>query len=303
MSDRQSPPPEDGIEQLPKDPQDRAEVEWLLAREQDPDAPPPNAALAHEHAELANLLETLPVGKPDRSWHADVLRLIDEEERGKGTAADAANAANAGAAAATEGPGRVEPTPSAAIEPRDAPPPPLPLRRRNTVRLSAAAGALLAAAAAIVLFLKLPRTSTPSPDGGNLVVVDAPPEVDAGQGLRLLADNRPVSRGENGDGVLLVDQKGTISLPTPFEGIGEVRIFRRGGIGGGSLAYMCGDGAQACQLTFDKELSLQFRPANSGDYVAIVIRGQSGLPLDATYDRFRRSQAQGKALMLPISAR
>lgn len=130
MSEPKSPGSQEDQDQLPSDPQDRAEVEWLLAREENPDAPPPNAALAQEHAELAHMLDTLPVGKPDRGWHDDVLRLIDEEE-----------AAKAAAPAATK-----EPAPLATITT-------LPWWRRTAVRISAAGTAVAAAAATTMVLM------------------------------------------------------------------------------------------------------------------------------------------------------
>lgn len=54
---------------------ERAESEWLLARENDPGAPAPTSMLVREHAELESLLGTLPPGSTDESWHDEVLRL------------------------------------------------------------------------------------------------------------------------------------------------------------------------------------------------------------------------------------
>jgi hypothetical protein len=53
---------------------ERAETDWLLARDRDPSAPAPSPQLAAGHAELENLLYTLPEGPPDDSWHDAVLK-------------------------------------------------------------------------------------------------------------------------------------------------------------------------------------------------------------------------------------
>jgi hypothetical protein len=53
---------------------ERAEVEWLLAKAIDPNAPAPSPQLASEHAELEALLTSLPDGPEDESWHEAVLQ-------------------------------------------------------------------------------------------------------------------------------------------------------------------------------------------------------------------------------------
>ena len=55
---------------------DRAESEWLLAREVDPSAPAPSSEIAADYAEIEDLLATLSSGSYDESWHEDVLRAI-----------------------------------------------------------------------------------------------------------------------------------------------------------------------------------------------------------------------------------
>jgi len=55
---------------------DRAEAEWLLAREVDPSAPAPSSEIAADYAEIEDLLATLSSGSYDESWHEDVLRAI-----------------------------------------------------------------------------------------------------------------------------------------------------------------------------------------------------------------------------------
>lgn len=53
---------------------ERAESEWLLARENDPTAPTPSSAIAAEYAELEDLLGSLSSGPSDERWQDDVLR-------------------------------------------------------------------------------------------------------------------------------------------------------------------------------------------------------------------------------------
>ena len=52
----------------------RAESDWLLARERDPDAPPPSSEIARDYAEIEDLLGNLPLPPIDERWHDDVLR-------------------------------------------------------------------------------------------------------------------------------------------------------------------------------------------------------------------------------------
>jgi hypothetical protein len=54
---------------------ERAESEWLIARENDPGAPAPSSKIASDHAEIHDLLGSLPLGSSDESWHDDVLKL------------------------------------------------------------------------------------------------------------------------------------------------------------------------------------------------------------------------------------
>lgn len=51
----------------------RAESEWLLAHDADPDAPAPYSAIASDYAHLEDLLATLPTDGPDDRWRDKVL--------------------------------------------------------------------------------------------------------------------------------------------------------------------------------------------------------------------------------------
>lgn len=55
---------------------ERAEAEWLLAREDDPSAPAPSSEIAAAYAELEDLLASLPSGSADERWQDDVLRAV-----------------------------------------------------------------------------------------------------------------------------------------------------------------------------------------------------------------------------------
>lgn len=55
---------------------DRAEAEWLLARERDPGAPVPSAQLGAEHAELRTLLSSLPDALHDDAWQDAILKQV-----------------------------------------------------------------------------------------------------------------------------------------------------------------------------------------------------------------------------------
>lgn len=62
------------LDEPPKDARERVEAEWLLAREKDPAAPPPSAAVAREYEELEHLLGSMPDGPSDQSWHDEILK-------------------------------------------------------------------------------------------------------------------------------------------------------------------------------------------------------------------------------------
>jgi hypothetical protein len=55
---------------------ERAEFQWLLAREDDPSAPAPSAEIAADYIELEDLLGSLPLGSSDETWQDDVLRAV-----------------------------------------------------------------------------------------------------------------------------------------------------------------------------------------------------------------------------------
>ena len=57
-----------------RDDAERAESEWLLARENDPSASPPSPEIAADYAELEDLLASLPSGPPDDHWQDQVLQ-------------------------------------------------------------------------------------------------------------------------------------------------------------------------------------------------------------------------------------
>lgn len=67
-----------------RDDDERAEAEWLRARESDPTAAPPSPELADEHARLAALLAELPDGPADATWQAAVLRAVEGAPRPAG---------------------------------------------------------------------------------------------------------------------------------------------------------------------------------------------------------------------------
>lgn len=53
--------------------EERAEFDWLVARETDPDAPAPTARTAAEYADLENWLGDIPSPPLDDAWHDQVL--------------------------------------------------------------------------------------------------------------------------------------------------------------------------------------------------------------------------------------
>ena len=54
---------------------ERIESEWLLARTTDTNAPAPSSEIANDYTDLEDLLDNMPLGPPDDSWHAEVLRI------------------------------------------------------------------------------------------------------------------------------------------------------------------------------------------------------------------------------------
>jgi len=66
----------------------RAESAWLLARENDPSAPPPSPEIAADYAELEDLLASLPSAPPDDHWKDQVLwaaRALSPRQRWRTT--------------------------------------------------------------------------------------------------------------------------------------------------------------------------------------------------------------------------
>jgi hypothetical protein len=126
-----APTEPDFVEAPYEDDDERAETEWLLARQSDPAAPPPSAAVAREYRALEHLLTSLPVGTSGDAWQADVLRKV----------------------AATV-------PPAAAVPPAA----PLPWWQRAMLRWTVGAG--LAAAFAGFLFVLL-RDPAPDPPPSN----------------------------------------------------------------------------------------------------------------------------------------
>jgi hypothetical protein len=62
------------VDQPASDASERAEAEWLLARETNPAAPAPSPQAAAEYVELEHMLATLPDPRSDHSWHDEVLK-------------------------------------------------------------------------------------------------------------------------------------------------------------------------------------------------------------------------------------
>lgn len=77
MSERgQSVPPDVDLVDAPYlDDAERAESEWLRARERDPHAPAPSPQIPRDHARLEHVLGNLAVEATDESWHDEVLKL------------------------------------------------------------------------------------------------------------------------------------------------------------------------------------------------------------------------------------
>jgi hypothetical protein len=64
----------DSRDDAPPSASERAESDWLLAREHDPSAVAPSAAVARDYAELEGMLATLPPGLPDDPWKDEVRK-------------------------------------------------------------------------------------------------------------------------------------------------------------------------------------------------------------------------------------
>ncbi len=56
------------------DDDERAESEWLLARDNDRDARAPSTEIASDYAEIDDLLGALSTENSDEIWHDEVLR-------------------------------------------------------------------------------------------------------------------------------------------------------------------------------------------------------------------------------------
>jgi hypothetical protein len=76
-----APPEIDDLAEPFRDDAERAESEWLLARDRDPKAPAPSSKIASDYAEMEELLRDLPSGVPHQSWHDDVLQAASSLPR------------------------------------------------------------------------------------------------------------------------------------------------------------------------------------------------------------------------------
>lgn len=61
--------------------EERAESAWLIARDKDPNALPPNARIANAYAEIETLLGSLPAPAEDDGWQTEVLDLAMRQRR------------------------------------------------------------------------------------------------------------------------------------------------------------------------------------------------------------------------------
>ncbi|HWO18789.1 MAG TPA: hypothetical protein VNO30_08430 [Kofleriaceae bacterium] len=174
---------------------ERAEAAWLLARENDPGAPAPSPELARAHAELGDLLGDLPIGAPDQSWQAEVLRQ-----------ATAAAEASPQPQPQSKSQAQSQPPPQSKSQAQSQPPPP---PRRRIYRW-AIAGSLAAAAAAVAMVILIPG-SRPRADELEISIRHGDPARGDAQaaavGDQLIIRARPHGPGElrvyRADGALL----------------------------------------------------------------------------------------------------
>lgn len=239
----------------PEDERVRAEAEWLLARESNPEAPPPSAQAASDYAELEDLLRTLPEGPPDDSWHAEVLRQLAAtpaaEER-QLSAAPAAEELGNGAASK-------QPPAAAAVKPQ-----PPPWWRRSAFHWGLGGAFAAAAVAAIVLLLRPP--SPPAEPRAIAIAVVQRAAVRSSSGKYAVGDRIRVT---------------AISQEKEH---GDLRIFRSDGTSS-SLIARC-PGELACKAAGGEQLVLDLTLQAPGRYFAILAEGKGIISPDASMNDF-----------------
>jgi hypothetical protein len=253
MSDRKHPDPleTDDLSSVPyRDDAERAEVEWLLAREADPAAPAPSPELAREYAMLEDLLGKLPVrASDDESWHDEVLRLATK-------------------------PATVTPEVlRLAAKPATVTPIDQTGRRRRTWIVS---GLAVAAAAGVLLFLVRDHSG---PDGyaSELAMNELRTTAQLPNGTRR-------TRGLSGD--TAANDLSDLPLNTEItvdarpSGSADIRIYRSDG----KLVAQCPNGPQ-CQPIGDR-FQIRLVLAGRGDYDVIQAIGIAPLPASLSLVEF-----------------
>lgn len=168
------------FDQPPKDSRERAEADWLLARERGLSASPPSAETAKDYEELEHMFATLPEAESDESWHDEVLKK-----------AMAPTVASSAAGTAVEIP---------ASRPRR------PWWKGSSIRW--ASGGLAMAGAAAILFVAI----IPRPDGVAEIAM-APTKYE----FDVRGERRPselTARGEKGE--LRIFRKASRTSPARF---------------------------------------------------------------------------------------
>jgi hypothetical protein len=254
MSDHKHPDPleTDDLSSVPyRDDAERAEVEWLLAREADPAAPAPSPELAHEYAVLEDLLGKIPVGaSDDERWHDEVLRLATKP-----------------ATVTPEAP-RLDAKPAATVTPIDQ-----TRRRRRTWIVS---GLAVAAAAGVLLFLARDRSG---PDGyaSELAMNELRITENLPDGTRR---TRGASHNAAAPDVSDLPVNTELVVDARPSGSADIRIYRSDG----KLVAQCPNGPQ-CQPIGDR-FQIRLVLTGRGDYDVIQAVGIAPLPASLSLVEF-----------------
>jgi hypothetical protein len=173
-----------------EDDAERAEYDWLIARERDPAAAAPSTEIASEYAEIEKLLAALPIGAPDDGWQDEVL----------------------------EQPGPVRRSPPAR-------PSPIPWWRRKLVQWTmGGVGLAVAAAAGLILLLRNPQELDVSVhSGGKMRGND-----EAAVGDQLVITARPSGPGDlrvyRSDGALVARCPGSTACTIRTSGEYDITV-------------------------------------------------------------------------------
>ncbi|HRC55117.1 MAG TPA: hypothetical protein PKU97_04295 [Kofleriaceae bacterium] len=259
----------------PADDAERAETRWLLARDQDPSAPPPSPEVAKAYDQLEALLAADGSAAPDSSWQDDVFAAIRADAAAAPISASPGPAlvsADAAAAAELPSPGNWRTPAGAPARARGAAP--------RWLRVAVPAATATAMAAMMALWLRSHRD---------------PADDEVASGGDETAVPGGTAKGADEPELLAVVQRGGASRGTPGKpGSGKLGDLFELETDGGSgvelrvfadrtLVRRCpGPGCQASAPRWRVTVRLE-QPTR---YFAVLVRGEVSVSDSATLDEY-----------------